>query len=87
MESIRILVDEAEYSRLVHGTKVEPALMQEGEITVAAMPGATANGRPGVVIAFRAVLPNGKSVPVQATTTLRALLSGVRALAIQTGLE
>lgn len=69
MESIRIVLDDREFDKFVHG-----GLSEAGDLTIAAKEKATEGGQPAVVITFGVSL-DGAPERAQAVTTLRAFLS------------
>lgn len=78
MESIRVVLDDAaQFDAAVHGTMPEC-----GDLALIAKSNGTVKGAPVVVVTFTVVLPDGTKARAQAVTTLRALVLGVRALAV-----
>lgn len=92
MESIRLLIDDAEFDRIVHaglpeGCDLTVAMKEQadppppGEMTVAAKARATQGGKPALVISWTVRMPDGSTALVQAVTTCGAFLmlaAGVR---------
>lgn len=74
MERIELLLDDAEYDRLVHDAPPE-----RGDLTVCVKARATHKGQPGVVLSFTVEI-NGKPIRVQATTTARLFLTAARGI-------
>lgn len=74
MESIHIHLRDADFDRLVH-----TGVPEAGDLAFAVKRHATTAGEPGFVVAFHALV-DGRHVPVQAVTTLRAFLSAAGAL-------
>lgn len=71
MEQLRLILgQDAEFAKIVH-----EALPQASPVTIATKDNGTESGKPVAVISFNAQLPDGKVVRVQATMTLRLLVS------------
>ena len=80
MEAIHLVIDNPdEYMRHVH-----MGVAQSSDITMVSKAGALESGRAGVVISFE-VRIDGKSVHVQAVTTLRNLQSAIGAFGAHHG--
>lgn len=75
MEQLKLVLgNAAEFDKLVFGRDGKHTLKQASNITLCTKDNGTTNGRPVVVIAFDAQLPDGSVVRAQAVTTVRLLV-------------
>jgi hypothetical protein len=70
MERSDVALSAEQFDAAVHGDGVVPVLPEGGDLAFYFKPGATAGGKPGVVVTFTVRLPDGSEARAQAVTTL-----------------
>ncbi len=70
MERIDVSLSPEKFDAAVHGDGVVPVLPEKGDLAFYFKRGVTQGGKPGVVVTFTVVLPDGSEARAQAVTTL-----------------